>query len=386
MKDHIVIAASLAQKPLQGGHAWVLLQYLLGFRKLGWKVLLIDSLADDMYCDASGQPCAMADSVNLQVFVEMMKRFGLEGDYCLLCHDGAQTIGVSRKQALERTGSAVLLLNIMGFLEDREIIERADRHVFLDIDPGFGQMWESLGLASMFDGYDDYVTIGESMGRSECMIPDCGRRWITTPQPVVLDHWPVHRSLGNDKMTSVISWRGAYDPVEWNGRIYGLRAHEFRKFARLPTLTDQAFELALSIHAADAADQDLLRANGWATVNPLHVAGDPWSYQSYIQASSAEIMVAKNIYVKARSGWFSDRSICYLASGKPVLAQDTGWRSMHSESDGVLWFSSLEEAVEGVARISADYPYHARAARELAETCFESDRVLSRLLRQLGII
>ena len=187
-------------------------------------------------------------------------------------------------------------------------------------------------------------------------------------------------------MSSVISWRGAYDPLAWNGEIYGLRAHEFRKFARLPALTGQAFELALSIHPSDSADLELLKTNDWAIVNPLDVAGDPWSYRSYIQASSAEFMVAKNMYVKARSGWFSDRSICYLASGKPVLAQDTGWRSVHSESGGVLWFSTLEEAVEGVARINADYPSHARAAREVAESCFESGRVLNNLMRQLGVI
>lgn len=385
MKDQIVVAASLAQKPLQGGHAWVVLQYLLGFRKLGWQVLFIDTLAKDMFRDASGQPCARANSVNVQEFVRTMQQFGLADDYCLICNGGEETYGMSRKEALERTSGSAILLNVMGFLKDREIIERSGRHVFLDIDPGFGQMWESLGLARMFDGYDEFVTIGEAIGRPGCEIPDCGKRWVPTPQPVVLDHWPVHLGPENGRMTSVASWRGAYEPVEWKGGTYGLRAHEFRRFASLPARTGQAFELALSIHPADVADLELLKNNGWGIADPLAVAADPWSYRSYIQGSSAEIMVAKNMYVKARSGWFSDRSICYLASGKPVLAQDTGWRSIHSFSDGLLWFSCLEEAVEGVARINADYHRHATAAREIAESCFESDKVLTRLLQQLGV-
>ena len=246
-------------------------------------------------------------------------------------------------------------------------------------------MWESLGLARMFDGYDHFVTIGEAIGRPDCEIPDCGKRWVTTPQPIVLDQWPAHWSPDNDRMTSVVSWRGAYGPVEWKGGTYGLRAHEFRRFASLPARTGQAFELALSIHSADAADLELLQTNGWEITDPLAVASDPWSYRSYIQQSSAEIMIAKNMYVKARSGWFSDRSMCYLASGKPVLAQDTGWRSIHSCGDGLLWFSCLEEAIEGVARINADYRRHATGARDIAESCFESDKVLTRLLQQLGV-
>ena len=385
MKGQIIVAASLAQKPLQGGHAWVVLQYLLGFRRLGWQVLFIDNLADDMFRDAAGQACARADSVNVQEFVRTMQQFGLVDDYCLICNESEETIGLSRKEVLERASGSTMLLNVMGFLKDPEIIERSGRNVFLDIDPGFGQMWESLGLARMFDGYDDFVTIGEAIGRPGCKIPDCGKRWVTTPQPIVLDQWPVHRSSENDRMTSIVSWRGAYAPVEWKGGTYGLRAHEFRRFASLPFRTGQAFELALSIHPADAADLELLQTNGWGIVDPLTVAADPWSYRSYIQQSSAEIMVAKNMYVKGRSGWFSDRSICYLASGKPVLAQDTGWRSIHSYTDGLLWFSCLEEAVEGVAHINADYERHATAAREIAETCFESDKVLTRLLHRLGL-
>jgi hypothetical protein len=385
MKGTIAIAASFAQKPLQGGHSWVLLQYLLGFKKLGWEVLLIDVLTADMCFDAAGKPCSLEHSVNLAALRNVMSRFGLEDDYVLLFNQDKSCIGQSREQVLERVGRSAMLLNVMGFLSDEEIIGRASKHVFLDIDPGFGQMWESLGLARIFDGYDDYVTIGENIGQPECNIPSCGKPWITTPQPVVLDYWPARIGQHHHGMTSVVSWRGAYGPVTFRGKVYGLRAHEFRKFWTLPKRTGQKFQLALSIHPNDSADSDILRGNGWSIVDPVKIAGDPWAYQSFIQESESEIMIAKNLYVDTRSGWFSDRSICYLASGKPVLAQDTGLKSIYPVGEGLILFSTLEEAIDGVAQLQRDYSRHARAAREIAETYFESDKVLGNLLRKLGI-
>jgi hypothetical protein len=185
--------------------------------------------------------------------------------------------------------------------------------------------------------------------------------------------------------TSVGSWRGPFGPIEYEGVTYGLRVHEFRKFADLPRRVTSPLEIALDIDDADARDVELLRAGGWRLRDPREVAADPWSYRSYVQRSSAELMVAKNMYVESRSGWFSDRSICYLASGRPVLAQDTGFSHYHPVGRGLHAFTTLEEAAEGVARIVADYDAQSRGAREVAEEQFESSRVLSRLLRKLRI-
>lgn len=385
MNGSIVIAASLAQKPLQGGHAWVLLQYLLGFRRLGWEVLFLDLLTADMCIDAAGRPCPPERSVNLEAFRIILDHFGFQDDYCLMDSQGESSIGLSRQQVLERAGAATLLLNVMGFLSDDEIIDRAPRHVFLDIDPGFGQMWESLGLTQIYSGFDDYVTIGENIGGAGCKIPTCGKTWITTPQPLVLDYWPARVDQGSHGITSIISWRGAYGPVTHGGRTYGLRAHEFRRFFPLPERTGQKFQLALSIHPDEAADIEQLQKYNWQIADPLEAAGDPWTYQSYIRNSAAEFMVAKNMYVDTRSGWFSDRSICYLASGKPVLAQDTGLESIYPAGRGLLLFSSLDEAIAGIGEIVGNYSRHAGAAREIAEAYFDSDRVLGRLLEKLGI-
>ena len=198
----------------------------------------------------------------------------------MLCDGGASTIGLTRQALIERVRSSAALINVMGFLNDEEILASARRRVFLDIDPGFGQMWHALGLRDMFHGHDAYVTIAENIGQPSCGIPTCGLDWITTRQPVVLDEWPaVGSDAASRPITSVVSWRGAYGPVTYAGRTYGLRAREFRKFATLPQHCEGRFELALDIHAGDAADVDLLRSHGWSLVAPGDVAGDPWRYR-----------------------------------------------------------------------------------------------------------
>ena len=383
----IVIAGSLAQRPGRGGHTWVFLQYLLGFRKLGWNVLFLDRLEPEMCVDEAGAPATMERSWNVRYFVDVMRRFGLDDSYGLLCHGGTSTIGLSRAHLVERVKASAALVNVMGFLEDEEVLAAAPTRVFFDIDPGFGQMWQELGLHETFRGHDAFVTIGENIGKPGCGTPTCGLTWITTPQPVVLDYWPVvDASTGiNGPVTTVASWRGPNAPVEYEGTKYGLRAHEFRRFAALPRLAGRAFEIALDIDPADAKDAELLRANGWALADPQQAAGDPFRYQAFIQRSSAEIMIAKGMYVQTQSGWFSDRSICYLASGKPVLAQDTALKELLPTGEGLLTFTTVEEAAEASRAIDRDYLRHARAARRLAEQYFDSDKVLARLVRKLAL-
>jgi hypothetical protein len=277
------------------------------------------------------------------------------------------------------------VLNVMGFCDDKELLRRARRKVFLDIDPGFGQMWRETGLHDLFAGHDDFVTIGLNIGKSECEIPTCGLPWITTIQPVVLEQWPDHSAKHNGRITSIVTWRGPFRPVEYGGKLYGLRAHEFRKFATLPKRVAHPFELALDVHPADARDLTMLRENGWELIDPRSVASDPCAYRSYIQNSAAELMIAKGMYVQSHSGWLSDRSLCYLASGKPVIAQDTGINAHVPTGEGLITFSTLDEAADAVERVIRDYAIHARAARALAERYFNSDRVLTLLLDRLGV-
>ena len=372
-EGRIVVAGSLAQKPAHGGHAWVFLQYLLGFRRLGWDVLFLDRLPSD--------PSARGRAVD--TVADVMEPFGLGGHWALVDDSSGEVIGLPKRAVVERTRNSTFLVNVMGFLTSEEILGAAPRRVFLDIDPGFPQMWHALALADVLAGPDDFVTIGENVGQPGCAIPTCGRHWVTTPQPVVLDRWPAATGPGS-VVTSVATWRGAYGPVDYRDQRYGLRAHEFRRFAALPRSSPLPLEVALAIDTADSPDRDLLERSGWRLADPTSVARDLWSYRAYIRHSAAELMIAKNMYVRANSGWFSDRSICYLASGRPVVAQDTGFSRNHPTGMGLLAYSTFDEAVDCLREVAAEPDKHARAARELAEAHFDSDIVLDRLLAQLA--
>jgi len=377
----IAVCGSIAQRPGRPGHAWAFLNYLLGFQGLGYEVLFIDRLGAEMVEGA--EPGSLGSSSGARWLEEAMREAGLEGSYSLILGDDGETAGLPRSEVLDCLGRSVLLLNVNGFLADRELLEAAPKRVYLDIDPGFAQMWEATGLAALPEGHDAFVTVGLNVGKESSAVPPVGRDWVTTLPPVVLDRWPA--TGGGDAFTSIGSWRGPFDPVVYGGRSYGLRAHELRRFAELPRLLDASFELALDIAPEDHRDVELLRDNSWRLVDPLEVAGDSISYRRYIQGSLAEIAIPKSMYVETRSGWFSDRSACYLASGKPVLALDTGFGSELPTGEGLLRFGDLDEAVKGAEEICADPDRHSRAARAIAEKHFEAGGVLTALLERLEI-
>ena len=369
-RGSVVLCAALAQRPGAGGHTWFALQYLLGFRALGWEATLVDRLDPGMPQDG------------LASLAAEMERFGLEGEWSVLL-PGGESAGLPRAEVERRLASCDFLLDAMGYLGDEELLALPPLRVFLDLDPGFGQMWRQLGLADPFAGHDRFVSVGLELGTAACEVPDCGLEWITTLPPVALAHWPATPS--GSAFTSVATWRGPYGPVEYEGRNYGLRVHEFRRFLALPERVPSQFELALAIDPGDAADRDRLQQAGWDLHDPLVVA-DADSYRRFIQASAAEFTVAKAMYVKTHSGWFSDRSACYLASAKPVVAQETGFSAHLPTGEGLLAFSTPEEAVAAVEEVCGGPERHARAAREIATEHFDATRVLGRLVEQLGAV
>jgi hypothetical protein len=309
-----------------------------------------------------------------------MARYGLESNWTVLVEGSTDSFGVSRSETLRRIREADCVINVMGYLQDEDIRSAARRLIFLDIDPGFGQMWRELELADIFAGHDRFVTVGLNVGEEQSLVPTCGIDWILSPPPVVLDYWPSMPPRADLPFTSVCTWRGIFGPIEYQGRTYGLRVHEFRQFMELPLVTHEQFQLALDIDARDARDLLALSSNGWDLVEPASAVQTPERYQDYIQHSGAEFGVAKQMYVATRGGWISDRTVCYLASGKPALIQDTGIRDKLPTGEGLLVFSTMDEAVEGAGRIRRDYARHARTARRVAEECFDSDKVLRRLI------
>jgi hypothetical protein len=356
MTMDVVIGGSVLQRPSAGGHAWALAQWALGVAAIGGSVKFVDR----------GEPAAGRNGV-----ADVLETRGVSYEV-LPDEPTARPANGSRPD---------LLLNIMGFVPSASI--GATQSVFLDIDPGYPQIWRALGLSDPFSGHDRFVTIGENLGRADCKIPDCELDWITTPPPVVLEDWPV--TPPGTAFTSVCTWRNPYGTLEWEGSTFGSRVHEFRQFLELPRLVDAEFELALDIDAAESRDLSALEANGWRLVDPTAAAGTPRLYRSYVQRSRAEFSVAQNMYVTGRSGWLSDRTLCYLASGKPVLAQDTGFSDNYPVGEGLLAYSTLEEAAAGVEAIQSGYERHSRAARAMAEEYFDSKKVLGRLLARLGL-
>jgi len=384
----LLISGALARVPGNGGLAWFHLQLLLGLRQLGWDVLFFDRIEPESCVSAAGRPAPPGESINLRWLRSVMERFGL-ADAWSLDAGGGGWFGAPRDRVLRVAAEAPLMINVMGYCSDPAVLENAPRRVFLDIDPGFPQMWHELGLHDAFAGHDAFVTVGMNVGKPRCLIPKCGLDWVTLPQPVVLEHWPAAEPSEADDhapFTSVGAWRGPNAPVEFGGATYGLRAHEFRRFIELPGMCPgERFEMAFEIHPADAKDVQALARSGWALVDPKAVAATPEDYRSYLARSRGEFLVPKQMYVATRSGLLSDRSAYYLARGRPVVARDTGLAGVFPTGEGLLIFSTPEEAAEAVRRVRADYPRHARAARAVAEDYFDSDKVLTRLLEQLGV-
>jgi hypothetical protein len=378
----VVVAAALAQRPDRGGHAWVVLSYLLGFRRLGWRVTLVDRLPPEACVDRTGTVVAPEYSVGYRYAHSVLQRFGLADCYCLIVDDRAEPVGRSRTELRAELRHADFLLNVMGFLDDPDLRDEARRRVFLDIDPGFAQMWAELGLADVLDGHDQYFTVGTNVGRDGSRVPTRGRNWQATLPPIVLSHWPAQTGPGR-AITTVAAWRGPFEPIEYYGKRYGLRVHELRRLAGVPDRVAWPVEVALDIDPEDGLDRERLVAGGWRLVDPLAAAGTPERYRHYVQESTAEIMVAKGIYVDTCGGWFSDRSGCYLASGRPVVAQDTGIGNRLPIGDGLVTFHTADEAAAGLADVLERYQHHADAARALAEDHLDSDKVIAAVIESV---
>jgi hypothetical protein len=367
----VVVAGALANKAGNGGAAWVRLSYLIGFRRLGLDVAFVEQIDRTCYTNQAGD-----------YFDETLERFDLARVSLLVDGDGLVIRGADDIDPVSLADDADLLVNVGGNLRAGELLRRFRRKAFVDLDPGFTQVWASNGLEIGLAGHDVYFTIGENIG-GDSLLPTMGIDWQTTRPPVVLEEWPVAEA-GATRFTTVGSWRGPYGSLSWKGKTLGPKAHEFRKFLELPQLTGESFELALEIEAADQADLELLEAYGWRIVDPGLVAATPDAFRTYVQGSGGEFSVAQGIYVETQGGWFSDRSARYLASGKPALVQDTG-SSLLRTGEGMLTFRTVGEAVAGIQAIASNRDRHARAARTLAETLFDSDEVLGRLLHQSGV-
>ena len=343
----VIVAGALANKAGQGGEAWVRLAWVLGLRELGCEV----HFAEQGGVGGRGY------------FEKVTAQFGIE----------ATLIGAHDTRRLEEFArGAELLVNTGGHLTHAPVFERVARRVYVDIDPGHTQLWHSQGgTAARLDGHDVFFTVGENVGTPGCAIPDCGRKWHAIRPPVVLTQWPASGTAARH-FTTIANWRSSV-----GGSGYSEKVHEFRKVLDLPRRTGARFLAALNIHPAETRDLAALRENGWELADPA-VAATPDGYRDFLRGSGAEFSVAQGIYRQTHSGWVSDRTAHYLACGRPAIVQDTG--ATLPAGEGLLTFTTPDEAAACVADVVANYPRHARAARALAEAHFDSRKVLARFL------
>jgi Glycosyl transferases group 1 len=367
----------IAGVPRHGGATWAVLQYMLGFARLGHEVMFVEQ------CDQSGFEEAPSDrSGCVSYFREVTRAFGLEESAAMLLEGTQQTVGVPYERLRRFAADADLLVNISGILTDATLISDIPVRVYLDLDPAFNQLWQVSGIDMRFDGHTHFVTVGQAIGTPASPVPTCGRSWLPTVPPVVMEHWPPATRITTDAFTTIGNWRG-YGSIEYEGIHYGQKAHSLRQFMSVPTRTTASFQLALAIHPDEKKDIVALSENGWGLLDPDRVAGTPERYRSLIQGSRGEFGIAKSGYVASRCGWFSDRSVCYLASGRPVIAQETGFSRFFPTGEGLFAFETSDDVLAAIEELRRDYPRHSQAARALAEEHFDSDKVLERFIRRV---
>jgi hypothetical protein len=308
-----------------------------------------------------------------------MGGFGLGDRWAYRFPWGNQWFGLTDRQRDEIFASADLLINVSGSLADVAGYRRIGRLVYVDSDPVFTQIKlvrGAPGFRRLVDAHDVHFTFGETLASA---IPATGHRWRPTRQPVVLSEWR-RRDPRPDVFTTIMNWT-SYKPLDHAGRTYGQKDVEFLRFLDLPSaVTPAVLEIAVAAGKTRRTPRDQLLHKGWRLVDPEQVAPDVASYRNYIEHSYAEWSVAKNGYVEGRSGWFSCRSACYLAAGKPVVVQDTGFSDVLPTDEGILAFRTFEEEVARIAEVRRRYDHHCVAARAIAEAHFDSKIVLSRLL------
>jgi len=360
----------------------MVMQYLLGFRRLEYDVVFVEQVQEKSLFPAGA---GLAASANAAYFRQVMAECGLTHASSLMQSGSEQTVGLSRQDVREIADTADAVINISGWLDDPTLTSHVPVRIYIDVDPGFTQLWHAVdGIDMRFGDHTHYFTVGLRIGRHDCPVPTCGIQWMTTLPPVVLAAWPRCDDIRADGLTTVANWRG-YGSIEYAGVSYGQKAHSLREFIALPMMTDEPFMLALAIHPDEVRDVEAMAANRWMLIDPDSAAGTPTRYHAFVQGSKAEFGIAKSGYVRSRCGWFADRSVCYLASGRPVIAQDTGFSEFLTTGEGLFSFETAEDVLAGIDAINSDYHRHAAAARAIAEEYFDSDKVLTHLLERAGL-
>lgn len=384
----IVVTGLIGQYAF-GGVTWDYMQYVLGFQSLGHDVWYLEDTGAWAYNPVKQEPSADC-SHNTGYLARVMREFDM-GDHWIYRNEADGTYhGISDPSKAEGIlASADVLANVSGACWLRPVTAAIPLKLFLDGDPMFTQ----IGLANRPDSeyarrvkaHERHYSFGMNIGRAHCEVPTAGISWRPTVQPIALDWWTktlmptTTHHVATEAWTTVMNW-ASYAPKEFGGKTYGQKDIEFERFIDLPRHTSEKFVLAMGQGVGQKRPTALLEEKGWKIIEPDIHLPDYASYHDFLTNSKGEWSIAKNGYVRARSGWFSCRSACYLAAGKPVVIQDTGWTEHLPSEEGALAFSTPDEAVSALERVAGNYVHHSRAARAYAEKYFEAAKVCADLL------
>jgi hypothetical protein len=373
----IIVTGLIAQYPL-GGVTWDYFQYALGLARLGHEVYYFEDTGQWPYNPMEGGLGKDCD-FNVGYLASLMSRYGLAEHWAYRFPWQSQWFGLSDAKRQEVIRSADLLINISGTLERPEEYRQVRRLAYIDSDPVFTQVKLARGqldFRKWIDLHDVQFSFGECLSAA---VPPTGHQWLPTRQPIVLSEWHAGTPY-REVFTTVMNWT-SYKPVVYANQSYGQKDIEFLRFQELPGLVaPMKLELAVNTGKTRRTPRHLLAHKGWSVVDPAEVCPDLDTYRQYVESSKAEWSVAKNGYVLGQPGWFSCRSACYLAAGRPVAVQDTGFGAVLPVGEGLLAFTTMEQAVAAIQDIEAHYVRHARAARALAEEYFDAAKVLRRLI------
>jgi hypothetical protein len=383
-----IIVTGLIGQYAFGGVTWDYIQYVLGFRALGHDVWYLEDSANWAYDPVKEEPSADC-SHNVSYLERIMREFDLGDRWIYRNEPDGSYHGVPDERTAEKILSeADILANVSGACWLRPITSAIPRKLFLDGDPMFTHIKLSRGSQDFLDrvhAHEDHFTFGLNVGQANCHLPLNGLRWRPTVQPIALDWWektlmPANACHAADgAWTTVMNW-ASYQPEEFEGETYGQKDIEFLHFCDLPKKTPEKFVLAMGQGPGRNRPTAHLESCGWTIIEPDIHLPDYASYHDFLSRSKAEWSIAKNGYVKSNSGWFSCRSACYLAAGKPVVVQDTGWSDHLPSGDGVLAFRTLDEAAKAINTVAENYDHHCQAARTYARTYFDAAKVCADLL------
>ena len=381
----IVLCPYRATKFLnRGGNFWVYLQYALGLRAIGCDVHWLERLEEP---GAGWEGIDASANEQAELLHRTLSRFGISNRPILYTTPGERAecfepsyIGVDESEAERTLRRADLLLNFHQKIHP-ELLARFGRTALVDIDPGLLQYWISSGLLHV-PNHDLYFTIGETVGTPSARFPDCGIAWIPIRPPVFLDQWQFTRASDTAPFTTVSSWHGDEYILEGDGYWDNNKRISWLRLAELPKLTNQSLEIATYFGEKDASERLLLERNGWGVRHAPDVAGTPERYRSYVQSSRGEISCAKPSCMHFQNAWISDRTLCYLASGKPAVVQNTGPSSyIPDDGSGLLRFSTAEEAAAAIDEVNASYAQNCSDAREIAESYFNAVEVAGHIVQ-----